>query len=103
MTNSDPDDKDNFPLFVFGNKSDLTADQSIRKEKVEDWCNEYESCRYYEMSARSNEGVEQGFIDLISKGLAAESRRVVGKAARKPGRTVNIRSKPAESQSSCCG
>ena len=78
----EPADEASFPLMVFGNKTDLVDDIKVKKDAVLAWCNDYGNIPYVETSAKENEGVDEAFNNLITKGLVVEKSKSI-KAPKK--------------------
>jgi len=55
----------NMPIGLFGNKCDLTDQIAVKKEEIDDLCNR-EKLTYFQTSAKSNIGIEPGFIKIAS-------------------------------------
>ena len=98
----EPADEDTFPLMVFGNKTDLTEDVKVSKEAVLAWCKEYNNVPYVETSAKQNEGVEEAFTTLISRGLVIEKSKGIHAPKRSADRKVTLKKEEEEVKKGCC-
>ena len=55
----------NMPIGLFGNKCDLTNQIAVTKEEIDNLCNR-EKLDYFQTSAKTNTGIEEGFIKIAS-------------------------------------
>ena len=58
---------ENFPMIIIGNKSDLTTERKVPKEKVAQWCKENGELNNYETSAKTADNVSQAFESIAKK------------------------------------
>ena len=77
MRHCNPSDEKTFPMVVFGNKADMTEERKIKKEQIEEWCEENYDVLYIETSAKANQNVEDGFFRLIELGLKQEGAKSI--------------------------
>lgn len=57
--------KDQPPIVVFGNKSDISKCRVVSKDEAEAFCNE-RGIEYFETSASAKSNVKEGFMRIIS-------------------------------------
>ena len=53
-----PQDSDNFPFFVFGNKKDKEIDRAVTKQQAKDWCKKHNAMPWEETSALDINGID---------------------------------------------
>jgi small GTP-binding protein len=57
---------DQAALFLLGNKSDLNEQRKVESNEGEDWATGH-SCRYFETSARTGDGIPEVFKAVVAK------------------------------------
>ena len=62
LYNDNHNGKADIPKFLIGNKSD--QERKVREDLIEQFKNEYKDYKYYETSAKKNDGIEKLFQDL---------------------------------------
>ncbi|CAI2379952.1 unnamed protein product [Moneuplotes crassus] len=103
-----PEDQEEFPFIIIGNKSDLTNEVLIKRSEVEDWCTQYGNYVYIEASAKDNISVEEVFETLMKTGM---DRQIANphfpKKMSAKGRSLHLNQKSDRKDDSkrdgCCG
>ncbi|CAN9512478.1 unnamed protein product [Ophioblennius macclurei] len=67
LIQGDPQDPDDFPFIVLGNKTDL-CDRKVSRGKALQWCNDIKA-EYFEGSAKEDVAVEKPFVRAAELGL----------------------------------
>uniref|UniRef100_A0A7S1IQP0 Ras-related protein Rab-7b n=1 Tax=Eutreptiella gymnastica TaxID=73025 RepID=A0A7S1IQP0_9EUGL len=63
LIQAQPQDVENFPIVVIGNKADLAkTDRKVTTRQVTDWCTKNGGLPYFECSAKENLDVESAFL-----------------------------------------
>ena len=68
--------QNNFPAIVLGNKADL-PDHEVTRDKINEWCQNHRQMNYYEVSAKSGQGIECAFAcigDMADKIIKQEEK-----------------------------
>ena len=91
------DDRENFPLIVFGNKCDLEETREVAKEEAERWANDHSNASLIEVSAKSGLNIEDGFKRLISVFL---EKSLVKKKMQEP-ITIKINTNNSNKKCTC--
>eukprot|EP00483_Globobulimina_turgida_P006451 UN06461 len=72
-----PKMEEKYPFIVFGNKSDLPAHKKkVYKNEVNQWCNNNNNIPFFEVSAKENYNIEQGFVRIAK--LALDYNKNIG-------------------------
>jgi Ras-related protein Rab-7A len=71
LTQAGPEDADNFPFILLGNKIDLESRQ-VSSKQAQSWCNSVGNIPYYETSAKNATNVEEAFQDIGQKALGKD-------------------------------
>jgi len=94
-----PEDPDNFPFILLGNKIDLGDSRLISSKQAQNWCSQQGNIPYYETSAKNATNVEDAFQDIGLKALGKDD----GKSGYVP-EDIKILDKPPQTSSKgCCG
>lgn len=64
-----PRDVENFPIFVVGNKSDLTAERAVGQEDAESWARANTKMSYNETSGLNGTGLDALFAQVGKKAM----------------------------------
>ncbi|VDI22407.1 Ras-related protein Rab-7A [Mytilus galloprovincialis] len=64
LANAIPEDEDNFPYIVIGNKIDK-ENRLVTKEEAMKWCKKNGNIPYMETSAKDGTNVEEAFMSLV--------------------------------------
>ncbi|OHT11547.1 small GTP-binding protein [Tritrichomonas foetus] len=94
-TKSGIDDRDGFPLIVFGNKSDLDENREISTEEAEQW-SAASNIPVVEVSAKSGQNIEAGFEKLVSMFLTSSIEK------RKMMEPITIKINQGNNEKKCC-
>eukprot|EP00826_Nyctotherus_ovalis_P062515 TRINITY_DN9054_c0_g1_i13.p1 TRINITY_DN9054_c0_g1~~TRINITY_DN9054_c0_g1_i13.p1 ORF type:complete len:194 (+),score=37.38 TRINITY_DN9054_c0_g1_i13:47-628(+) len=57
---------DNFPLILLGNKADL-EDRRVTTEEAKVWCSQHRQIPYFEVSAKTGQGINASFESIAKK------------------------------------
>ena len=60
-----PENEEDFPFIIAGNKWDLTVDKSISKVKIDDWLSDNHVKHYFEVSAKDGNNVNEMFKETV--------------------------------------
>ena len=69
LDNAAPNEPQNFPFFLLGNKSDLESSRSVQKEKVDEWCKTSGDIPHLETSAKESTNVDAAFYEMAKKAM----------------------------------
>ena len=64
-----------FPLMLFGNKLDLAEQRAVPTSEAQAWADS-KKCGFFEVSAKTQENVEQGFQEVLRKYLLNHDRSI---------------------------
>ena len=64
-----PNDPDNFPFMVLGNKVDKENDRRVKKSQSEMFCKEISNCCFFETSAKLSTNVSQAFQKIAKAAI----------------------------------
>ncbi len=65
----DPNEREQFPFVLLGNKNDLKDDKEVKDEEIQKYCNQHNSMHYFSVSAKTGENVEKAFIKISDLSL----------------------------------
>eukprot|EP01080_Neovahlkampfia_damariscottae_P012275 gene12275-5859_t len=94
-----PEDPDNFPFIVIGNKIDLSDQRVVNQKRAQAWCQSKGNLPYFETSAKDSTNVEDAFRVIANNALGKEDN-----SGYVPVDITNI-TKPPEpnGKGGCCG
>ena len=64
ITKAGPKDSENFPFFLFGNKSDRTEDRKVSSDNVKKWTKMNNNMPYEETSAIKGTNIDENFMKI---------------------------------------
>ncbi|EAY23401.1 small GTP-binding protein, putative [Trichomonas vaginalis G3] len=88
---------DAFPIMLFGNKIDLADQRQVPTEEARQWANS-KRCSFFEVSAKTQENVEDGFTEVLRKFLQNHDRAV----QTSPGFKISPAPQKPKKESACC-
>lgn len=101
LIQASPNDPDNFPFVVLGNKVDIDGGNArqVTEKKAKQWCAAKGNIPHYETSAREDINVDSAFAAVARAALANESEVEELYVPE----TVDMNARPAAAQTqSCC-
>eukprot|EP01130_Rhizamoeba_saxonica_P004278 TRINITY_DN174_c0_g2_i1.p1 TRINITY_DN174_c0_g2~~TRINITY_DN174_c0_g2_i1.p1 ORF type:complete len:217 (+),score=50.48 TRINITY_DN174_c0_g2_i1:34-651(+) len=72
LTQAMPNDPNNFPFVLIGNKIDLEHQRVISRKRAEAWCAANGNIPYFETSAKEQIRVDQAFQNVAQLGVEAQ-------------------------------
>ena len=66
---------ESFPLMLFGNKLDLAEQRGVPTSEAQSWA-DTKKCGFFEVSAKTQENVEEGFQHVLRKYLQNHDRSI---------------------------
>lgn len=72
LIQAQPQDPENFPFIVLGNKVDVEAGRTVSKKKAEAWAQSKGGMPYFETSAKEDINVEASFTQVARNALKHE-------------------------------
>ena len=66
MKHGAPKNPSKFPFIVVGNKCDLESERSIKSNVIEEWLSSNGIDRYFEISAKTGEQVNNLFLETVA-------------------------------------
>lgn len=93
-----PEDPDNFPFVVIGNKIDLGDQRVVPQKRALAWCQAKSNIPHFETSAKNATGVEQAFQVIAKNSLGKEDN-----SSYIPVDITNITKPPEPTTKTCCG
>jgi len=91
-------DVESFPLVLFGNKSDLEENRMVQEAEARNWA-EQKKCGFFEVSAKTQANVAEGFTNVLKKFLANHDRIVQSTTM---GIKLNQSDPPPRKKEDCC-
>ena len=76
IDNADIEDPEMYPFVLFANKSDLTSQRKVSIEEEELWAKQ-KNCPFYDVSAKTSQNVEEGFLKAIELYLEFSKQNVL--------------------------
>ena len=67
---------ESFPLMLFGNKLDLAEQRGVPTSEAQAWADS-KKCGFFEVSAKTQENVEEGFKQVLRKYLQNHDRSIL--------------------------
>ena len=74
LENAAPQDPNNFPFVVLGNKVDREPERKVDSEKAESWCKQNGNLPYFETSAKANINVDEAFVKMARTALERDKK-----------------------------
>jgi Ras-related protein Rab-7A len=101
MLRVEPEDAERFPMAVLGNKSDLTAQREVSKNRALNWCKHAGNISYFETSAKQAMHVNHAFLAMAEKAMSVRplSKQVY---RPQPGNTVFVKNAAKQRPGLCC-
>lgn len=103
MIQASPNDPENFPFVLLGNKIDLDQ-RNISPKRAEQWCQNKNGIPYFETSAKEAVNVEQAF-DIIARNALSQQTHLSDLYNEFPEQiklTSNIKASNDREDRSCC-
>ena len=72
VEHASPNDPNNFPFLLVGNKLDREMERSVGAAKAKEWCSEFNNIPYIETSAAQNISVDEAFIEMAKMAMKRE-------------------------------
>lgn len=69
LSQAAPQDRENFPIVVIGNKLDMEDQRQVSQERAALWCKSKNNVPYFETSAKSAVNVSQAFEEVARRAL----------------------------------
>ena len=76
MIQAGPEDPDNFPFIVIGNKIDLGDQRAVPSKRALNWCLQKGNIPHFETSAKNATNVDQTFQVIAKNALGKEENTV---------------------------
>ncbi|EFC40735.1 rab family small GTPase [Naegleria gruberi] len=72
-----PEDPDNFPFVLIGNKVDMENMRQVQQKQVTNWCRSKGNIPYFECSAKDGTNVENAFVTLAKRALSVAKEDII--------------------------
>ena len=97
LTKANVTNSESFPIVLFGNKSDLAEElRSVSTEDAENWA-KLKNCGFYEVSAKTQNNVENGFQEVLRKFIKNHDRVIMNNP-----NGLKLTFKPEKKSRDCC-
>jgi Ras-related protein Rab-7A len=101
LVHASPQNADNFPFVVLGNKCDMGNKRKVTANKAKSWCQSKNGMPYFETSAKAATNVEQAFREIAKKAMEHDSQEA---PMFLPGDKIDLtgQSQTTASSGGCC-